>query len=297
MGIVNVTPDSFYDGGNYIATEEACRHAHKLWQEGAHILDLGAESSRPGAQPLTATEEWQRLAPLLHALMQDVLKPLPHMPPVPYISVDTYHAATAKAALEAGVHIINDISACLFEQELLEIIASYKPGYVLMHSLGKPKTMQNNPHYDNVVDTVLHFFEEHMRRLVKVGLPEEHIILDLGIGFGKNMAHNISLLQNIPRMQTLGRPLLIGFSMKSLWWQLLNLGKRPKKTPKKLLEKSQETYTLHMDNRERWENIMQDATQTGTALLAHAGVRVHRVHDVARTARTLHIAKALLANK
>ncbi len=299
MGIVNVSPDSFYDGGKYVRTETARQHAHQLWQEGAHILDLGAESSRPGAKALEPKEEWQRLAPLIDILMHDVLAPMPHLPPAPFISVDTYHAATAQAALDMGVHIINDISACIFEPKLLEIIADYKPGYVLMHSLGKPKTMQNNPHYNNVIDTVVHFFEEHMCRLVKAGLPEEHIVLDVGIGFGKNLAHNLCLLQNISRIQSLGRPLLLGFSMKSLWWQLLGL----EATAKKQYAKQTEQHIVYTDNRvnnkeykEYCEKALQDATQTGTALMAHAGVRIHRVHNVARTVNTLHIAESLLTS-
>ena len=189
MGIVNITPDSFYDGGSRSTAEATLEHAQSLWKEGAHILDLGAESSRPGSEPLTAEQELQRLLPVLHPLLHCCQSPPENISvPAPLISVDTYHAHTARVALEAGVDIINDISACLFDADLLEVLSHFKPGYVLMHAKGQPKTMQASPHYNNVVDEVLAFFEQHLHRLTHAGLPESNIVLDPGIGLGTNLA-------------------------------------------------------------------------------------------------------------
>lgn len=256
MGIVNITPDSFYDGGRHAAAEAALEHARRLVNEGAHILDLGAESSRPGAAPVSPCEEQSRLLPVLQALRNEGETVL---------SVDTYHADTARAALEAGADIINDISACAMDPVLREVIIQYKPGYVLMHSQGTPATMQNNPHYSNIVDEILTFFEEHLRHLIAAGLPEDRIVLDPGIGFGKCMKHNVALLQHIRRILGLGRPVLMGLSMKSLFGALLDLPPDQRGT----------------------------ATQVATALLARQGVVLHRVHDVAATRRTLQLVQAM----
>lgn len=256
MGIVNITPDSFYDGGRHASTEAAIAHARQLLRDGAHILDLGAESSRPGATPVSPGEEQQRLLPVLRQLRNDGAPPL---------SVDTYHADTARAALEAGADIINDISACAMDPALREVILEHKPGYVLMHSRGTPETMQRNPRYINVVDEVMAFFESRLNSLVAAGLPEGRIVLDPGIGFGKCMEHNAALLQHIDRVLEFGRPVLMGLSMKSLFGALLGLPAEQRGT----------------------------ATQVATALLARRGVALHRVHDVADTARTLRLVQAM----
>ncbi len=256
MGIVNITPDSFYDGGRHASTETALAHARQLMRDGAHILDLGAESSRPGAAPVSPREEQQRLLPVLRQLRNDGATPL---------SVDTYHADTARAALEAGADIINDISACAMDPALREVILEYKPGYVLMHSQGTPETMQRAPRYTDVVDEVSAFFETHLNALAAAGLPENRIVLDPGIGFGKCMEHNVALLNHIDRFLTLGRPVLMGLSMKSLFGALLGLPADQRGT----------------------------ATQVATALLARRGVALHRVHDAAETAHTLRLVQAM----
>jgi dihydropteroate synthase len=258
MGIVNITPDSFYDGGTHNTTAQALAHAARLLAEGAHILDLGAESSRPGAQPLDAEEECARLLPVLCGIR--------HAHPAALISIDTYHAATAARLLATGnVHILNDISACAWEPTLLDVVAHYKPGYVLMHTQGKPETMQAKPLYDNVVDAVTAFFEDGIARLTKAGLPEDRIILDPGIGFGKRAQHNMALLRaSAVLQQRFNRPVLMGLSMKSLFGDVLSLP---------VAQRGQ-------------------ATQIATALLAAEGVRVHRVHDVAATVQTLRFVYA-----
>ncbi len=277
FGIVNVTPDSFYDGGSHHGAADAVAHAKKLVADGAHVLDLGAESSRPFAPPVSQEEELARLLPVMEGLAEYAYKDgashacatsetsSPCLCSAPLLSVDTYKAATAVAALEAGAHIINDISACAFDPALREVVAQYRAGYVLMHSQGKPETMQIAPRYDNVVEDILAFFECEMAKMVKAGLPEEYIVLDVGIGFGKTMEQNFAILQNIERFACLGRPLFMGLSNKSLFSDLLGVPK---------------------DGR-------QCATQVATALLAARGVAYHRVHDVAATAQTLKLVSAM----
>lgn len=257
MGIVNCTPDSFFDGGQHADSLRAVEHAALLLQEGAHMLDLGAESSRPQAAAVSVAEEQARLMPVLQAVRAG------H--PDSILSVDTYHADTAARALEAGADIINDISACTLDPALLEVLVQYKPGYVLMHSQGKPANMQQAPHYVCVVDEVLRFFESKLELLTRAGLPVDRIVLDPGIGFGKYVQHNVELLKNTARFLTLGRPLLMGISMKSFLGDLLGLP-------------VQERHCV---------------TQVVTALLAEQGAAYHRVHHVAATRHTLALTQAL----
>lgn len=259
MGIVNVTPDSFYDGGMYTTPQAALDHAGSLLAAGAHILDIGAESTRPGAQPVAPEEEMRRLMPVLQAVRTQY--------PDALVAIDTRNAATAHACLEAGAHIINDVSACMHDPALLEVLYTHTPGYVLMHSQGTPENMQARPHYTHVVDEIRAFFEHHLQRLTRAGLPEAHIVLDPGIGFGKSLEHTMDILQNIHRIVALGRPVLMGLSMKSFLGALLSL---PSDTEKRAL-----------------------ATHVATALLAARGVVLHRVHNVAATTQILALAAAL----
>lgn len=297
MGIVNLTPDSFFDGGQHNGPEAALAHARLLLEQGADILDLGAESSRPGADPVSTEEEQARLLPVLAALAAQGENPpadaagschAAPAPQLPLLSVDTYHAATAHAALQAGAHIINDISACTVDPALLDVLVQWKPGYVLMHSQGLPKTMQQAPQYEHVVDEVLAFLEQHMARLVKAGLPESHIVLDPGIGFGKRLEHNLSLLRGMDRIQALGRPVLMGLSMKSLFrdlfrdlFQDLLPGTTADAPP-----------SPHSRRDRQEQEARSMGTQVATALLAARGVALHRVHHVAETRRTLALVQA-----
>lgn len=262
-GVVNVTPDSFFDGGTHSSLEQALPHALALAADGARVLDLGGASSRPGAADVPAAEEMRRVLPLLkelirHRAQADASAESSCLPSSTLLSVDTWRADVARSALEAGADIINDISACAWDPALREAVAEYRPGYVLMHCLPgtRPENMQNGPSYGDIADEVLHFFEKNMTLLVKAGLPEEHIMLDPGIGFGKTAEHNCALLSGMERLHTLGRPILLGVSNKSLFGALLGLGVE-----------------------ERGE-----ATRICTALLAARGVTHHRVHDV-RAAR------------
>jgi dihydropteroate synthase len=251
-------------------------HARRLLDEGARILDIGGESTRPGAAPVPADEELRRVLPVIRELAA-FPEPVPVVesefthgffaepPRPPAISVDTYKAAIAAAALEAGADIVNDVSACAFDPGLRDVLVQHKPGYVLMHSLGRPEGMQRDPRYRDVVSELLAYFETNLAGLVKAGLPEDRIVIDPGIGFGKLLEHNLAILGNIGRFRELGRPVFIGLSNKSLWGRLLDLpdGRR------------------------------SNATQAATAVLAWLGVAVHRVHDVAATRETLTVVEAL----
>ena len=256
MGIVNLTPDSFYDGGVHHMPPAGLEHALTLLEQGADILDLGAESSRPGAAELPPDEEIQRLAPVLMGLR--------HQAPWATVSVDTYHAATAASVLEQGAVIINDISACAFDPGLLDVLVQYKPGYVLMHSQGRPQTMQHNPRYEDVRREVREFFERNLARLVRAGLPEDRIVLDPGIGFGKTLAHNLELLAHPEDWLGFGRPVLMALSMKSVFGGLLSLPPARRGA----------------------------ATVAATALLRARGVFWHRVHHVADARQALAVATA-----
>ncbi|MDO5536846.1 MAG: dihydropteroate synthase [Desulfovibrionaceae bacterium] len=257
MGIVNITQDSFYAASRAGSTDDAVRRALALLADGADVIDLGAESSRPGSSPVSPEDELQRLLPVI-----DALKSLDN---APVLSVDTYHAATAAAVLEHGADIINDISACSFDPGLADVLAQYRPGYVLMHCQGTPGTMQVSPHYDDVLSEVTAFFEEKMNMLVRAGLPEQRVILDPGIGFGKKMEHNLALMAHPEAWHRLGRPSLMALSMKSVFQDLLGLP---------VAERGQ-------------------ATQVATALTCAKGYSWHRVHDALATDRTLRLAAAL----
>lgn len=261
MGIVNVTPDSFFDGGEHMQVEQAVAHALRLRDEGADMLDLGAESSRPGARSLSADEELRRLLPVLcrlRAVASGIC-----------ISVDTYHAATADAVLHCGASVINDISGCVYDPALLDVLVQHRPGYVLMHRQGRPATMQNAPRYDDVRCDVMEFFDQMLNRLVRAGLPEDRIVLDPGIGFGKTLEHNLTLLAHAEEWLTFGRPVLMGLSMKSLFGDLLGLPVARRGA----------------------------VTQTATALLWQKGIFWHRVHDVAAARQGLTLAAALRAGE
>lgn len=276
-GIVNTTPDSFYDGGCYEKVAHAVAHARLLWEQGAAILDIGGASSRPGAQDVSSLEEWQRIAPVISAVQEfsarqkstadkirtDIV-PL-QFAEKPLISIDTWRAEVAEKALEKRVEIINDISAFAWEPKLLDVVADYKPMYVLMHCQGRPQTMQDTPAYTDVVQEVYAFFEEKMNMLVQKGLPEENIILDFGIGFGKSLEHNLALLQNIAFFESLKRPLLLGLSQKSMFGHLLG-----------------------QDKHER-----SISTQVCTALAMEKGICHHRVHEAAQTVETLALTYAV----
>ena len=256
MGIVNVTPDSFSDGGRYLDPEQAIAHGIRLAQEGADIIDVGGESTRPGARPLSAQEEVGRVLPVIRGLSRAVSVP---------ISVDTYKADVARAALDEGADIVNDISALRFDPGMAPLIAAEKVPVVLMHMQGTPQTMQQRPYYQNVVEEVKEFLSGRICFALGAGVGAERIIIDPGIGFGKELDHNLALLRGLPALATLGRPILVGPSRKSFVGKLLDVG------PEERLEGS--------------------LAASVAAVLA--GAHMIRTHDVKETLRAIRIADAL----
>ncbi len=263
-GIVNITPDSFSDGRPDFSPAKALDCALKLASEGADILDLGGESTRPGAEAVGAEEEQRRVLPVLdnlHSLREGMRLSGRQFP---LLSVDTWRSRTARAALEQGADMINDISGGLFDPAMADVLAQYKPAYVLGHCPAKPALMQRKATYNNILDNLAAHFEERLKALVAAGLPESRVALDPGIGFGKTLEHNLAILRNIETFHKFGRPLYVGLSRKSFFGDLLG---------------------LPLDKRD-------PATQTATALLAVKGVAVHRAHNVASARSALKLAES-----
>jgi len=255
MGIVNVTPDSFSDGGKFNTTDKAIQHALTLVEEGADILDIGGESTRPGATPVPLDEELKRVIPVIQGL-RDVGVPL---------SIDTYKPEVMRAAIEAGADIVNDVCA-LQEPNALEIVAPSQVGICLMHMQGRPQTMQADPHYDNVVQEVAEFLASRLKAAEQAGIDRSRIVLDPGFGFGKRTAHNLTLLNEMQAIQALGQPLLVGLSRKSVLGQVLgsNVDER-----------------LH-------------ASIAASVISVMKGANIVRVHDVKPTVDALKIVAAVI---
>lgn len=213
MGILNVTPDSFYDGGNYIRVEDAVERAYRMTKEGADIIDVGGESTRPGSKPVSPQEEIERVCPVIETLAGRIDIP---------ISVDTSKSDVAEAAVRVGAAIINDISGLTFDEKMAGIAAKYSTGLVLMHIKGTPENMQIDPVYNDLISEISDFLRISREKAVKAGVKQENIILDPGIGFGKTLEDNYKILNNIHRFRELGSPLLIGLSHKSLIGKLYN---------------------------------------------------------------------------
>jgi dihydropteroate synthase len=212
MGILNITPDSFSDGGKYLTLNEALKHAHEMIEEGVDIIDIGGESTRPGSEPVSADEELKRITPIIEALKKDSDIA---------ISVDTYKAEVMKEAIDMDVAMINDVYA-LRQPGAIDVIKHSKVGICLMHMQGTPQTMQINPQYTNVVNEVKLFLEARANDLVSEGIDKSRMILDPGFGFGKTFEHNIELLQHLESLQSLKLPLLVGLSRKSFIRKILS---------------------------------------------------------------------------
>lgn len=222
MGILNITPDSFSDGGLFVsaaeestdvAVDKALAHAAQLAKEGAAIIDVGGESTRPGAKAVSVEEERVRVLPVISGIKTTI--------PQCLVSVDTSKTVIMKEAIKSGVHIINDVNA-LREPGAVEAVANSDVAVCLMHMQGQPRTMQNDPHYDNVVDEVLDFLQERIDVCQQAGIGLDRIIIDPGFGFGKTLQHNLQLLKNLPKFKTLGVALLVGMSRKSMIGAILN---------------------------------------------------------------------------
>lgn len=207
MGILNVTPDSFSDGGIYLSTDDAIRQGLKMASEGADIIDIGGESTRPFSEPVSEDEELNRVIPVINILAKQLTVP---------ISIDTMKATVAKRAIEAGASIINDVSALYHDGNLVHVAAEFGVPVILMHMKGSPKSMQINPVYDDVVEDVISFLDAAIQRAVAGGVTRSKIIVDPGLGFGKTPLHNLQLLNHLARLQALNAPILVGSSRKSL---------------------------------------------------------------------------------
>lgn len=205
MGVVNVTPDSFSDGGAYLAADKAIEHGKSLLKEGADILDIGGESTRPNAETVSIEEEIERITPVIEGLAEHAS----------YISIDTRNAATMQAAIQAGANIINDVSGLTHDSDSADIVAQSGLPVCIMHMQGNPQIMQNAPIYENVVDEILAFFEERLEFCARRNIRSKNIILDPGIGFGKTLEHNLSIMKNINKFKMFNCPVLLGVSRKS----------------------------------------------------------------------------------
>jgi dihydropteroate synthase len=259
MGVVNVTPDSFSDGGRYLEPGAAVEHGRRLAAEGAHILDVGGESTRPGAADVPAAEELRRVLPVVEGLAGAG----------PTVSIDTSKAAVAEPALDAGAGYVNDVTAFRGDPGLAGLVASRDVPCCLMHMLGTPRTMQDDPRYDDVVSEVKAFLAERLAFAVAEGVAEERVMLDPGIGFGKTIDHNLELLARLGEIAALGRPVVVGVSRKSF------LGA--------------------ITGREADERAV--ATAAANVLALERGASVFRVHDVRETLDALAVAAATLAGR
>lgn len=214
VGILNVTPDSFSDGGKYLNLKSALNRAKELLEEGAEIIDVGGESTRPFSDPVPEEEELKRVIPVIKTIKKEF--------PDSIISIDTYKSKVAEEALKAGANIVNDISALRFDSKMVEVVKDFNCPIIIMHMQGNPKTMQINPTYKDVVKEVKEFLQKRIEFLVEKGIPFENIIIDPGIGFGKTFKHNLQILKNLESFQELNRPILIGHSRKNFIGEIIN---------------------------------------------------------------------------
>ncbi|MEQ2005484.1 MAG: dihydropteroate synthase [Limisphaerales bacterium] len=261
MGVLNVTPDSFSDGGKFFSVEAALERAGHMIREGADLLDVGGESTRPGATPVSAAEEIRRVVPVIKELALRLQVP---------ISVDTQKPEVARAALLAGASIVNDIAANRSDDTMARVVTEFRAGYVAMHMQGTPQTMQQNPAYADVVREVDAFFAERLARLEKSGVRPEQVVLDPGIGFGKTLKHNLQLLGALPSFVRHGRPLLLGVSRKAFLGKLTGAESPAERLPGAL---------------------------ACAALAVRDGVQILRVHDVRETVRAARVAEAIQASR
>jgi len=256
MAILNVAPDSFFDGGRYCGVAEALAHARTLIGEGADLIDIGGESTRPGSRPVTLEEERRRVVPVVVALRAETALP---------ISVDTTKAAVAAEALAAGADLVNDVSAGRLDPAMLSVVAGHGAGIVLMHMQGTPETMQRDPVYDDVVREVLEFLSERITAARAAGIAGDRILVDPGIGFGKRLEHNLALLAGLDRLAALGVPVVVGASRKTFLGALTG----------------------------RAVEDRLSASVAAAVVAVASGARVVRVHDVGATRAALAVAEAI----
>ncbi len=261
LGILNITPDSFSEGGLHFDKSKAVDHALRMADEGADIIDIGGESTRPGSDPVTAEEEIGRIIPVIAVLAKKVNIPL---------SVDTYKAEVARRALGAGASIVNDISGMRFDPEMPEVVSEYKVPIVLMHIKGNPKVMQANPTYEALIPEIIDYLRVSIRLAVTVGIPEDRIIIDPGIGFGKTFGHNLEIINNLQEFTALEKPVLIGPSRKAFLGKIL--GGAP-------------------------ASERREATAAAVAISIMKGANMIRVHDVKEMVKVAKVADAIKREK
>jgi dihydropteroate synthase len=273
MGIVNVTPDSFSDGGRFLRPDDAVAHAIALAADGADILDIGGESTRPGAEPVAVEEELRRVLPVIEGIAGASAA----LPTRPQISIDTSKAAVAAAALAAGASLVNDVSAFRADPEMAAVVAEAEADCCLMHMLGEPRTMQDDPRYGDVVDDVREFLQERLGFALDAGVARERIMLDPGIGFGKTEQHNLELLRRLDQLVALGPPIVIGTSRKGFLGRIVDR-EAARAEPAAAAERLAGTIATNV-------------------LALERGARVFRVHDVAPLREALAVATATLAGR
>lgn len=261
MGILNVTPDSFSDGGLYFSEKQAIEQAFKLLEEGADIIDIGGESTRPGSEPVSIDEEIRRTIPVIKALSREIKVP---------ISIDTYKAEVARHALDAGASMVNDISGLRFDPEMARVVAKYDVPVIVMHIKGRPKDMQENPVYEALIPEIIDYLRISIRLAIKFGIKEDRIIIDPGIGFGKTFEHNLEIINNLKEFALLERPVAIGVSRKAFIGKIL--GDLP---PQERLE----------------------GTAAAVAISVYNGANIIRVHDVKEMARVIKVVDSIMRER
>jgi len=257
VGILNITPDSFSDGGKYYQSEQAIERGIQMVEEGADIIDIGAESTRPGAEPVSDDEELRRLIPILEGLLEQVDVP---------ISIDTYKSSVAETTLKSGAHLINDISGLRFDYRMKEVIAEHQIPVIIMHIKGEPRNMQQNPHYDDLMSEIYDYLADSIQIAIEAGIKRNNIVIDPGIGFGKRMQDNYEILRRLSEFEGLDCPILIGPSRKSFIGNVLNL------PPDQRLEGTLAAVTIGIQN----------------------GAHIVRVHDVKQVSRACRIADLIV---
>ncbi|MFQ5869187.1 MAG: dihydropteroate synthase [Candidatus Zixiibacteriota bacterium] len=256
MGVLNLTPDSFFDGRMFPEPEAAVQHAFQMEAEGADIIDLGGESTRPGAQAVPLKEEFRRVLPVLKRLSGRLKVP---------ISIDTYKSEVAERCIQCGAEIVNDISGLYFDPRMKEIVARHQVPVIVMHIKGTPRDMQKDPQYRDLIGEILSFFRESISRADAAGVPADKIIIDPGIGFGKSFAHNLDILKGLESFKVLGKPIMVGVSRKSFLGKILD---------------------LPVDER-------LEASIAAALYAVLRGANIVRVHDVAATVRALRTVEAI----
>ena len=261
MGILNVTPDSFADGGLYFDKSSAIERAYQIVEEGADIIDIGGESTRPGSEPISIKEELKRTIPVIEAISKKIKVP---------ISIDTYKSEVAKVALDAGASMVNDISGLRFDPKMTDVVSEYKVPVVIMHIKGKPQDMQQNPVYEALIPEIIDYFRVGMKTAISAGVSEDKIIIDPGMGFGKTFDHNLEIINNLREFTFLEKPILVGSSRKAFIGKIL--GDAPAT--------------------ERLEG-----TAAAVAISIVHGANVVRIHDVKEMVKVAKVADAVKREK